>query len=85
MSAPKQTDPEEKQKRYEMAAADYQKAIDLRTASKRHRKIRQQQEVAAYYNNLAEVYSKSNKVDDAVANYNKAPAGSRRMPDVPVQ
>ena len=33
MSASKQTDPAEKQKRYEMAAADYQKAIDLRTAS----------------------------------------------------
>src|ERR1700694_107387 len=33
MSAPKQTDPAEKQKRYEMAAADYQKAIDLRSAS----------------------------------------------------
>jgi tetratricopeptide (TPR) repeat protein len=28
--------------------------------------------MAAYYNNLAEVYSKSNKIDDAVANYNKA-------------
>src|SRR5208282_686488 len=29
MSAPKQTDPAEKQKRYELAAANYQKAIDL--------------------------------------------------------
>ena len=33
LSAPKQTDPAEKQKRYEMAATDYQKAIDLRGAS----------------------------------------------------
>src|SRR5579859_4280009 len=33
MSAPKQTDPEERKKRYEAAAADYQKAIDLRSAN----------------------------------------------------
>src|SRR5271168_617408 len=32
-SAIKQTDPAEKQKRYEAAVTDYQKAIDLRTAS----------------------------------------------------
>ena len=28
--------------------------------------------MAAYYNNLAEAYSKSNKIDDSVTNYNKA-------------
>jgi len=28
--------------------------------------------MAAYYNNLAETYSKANKVDDSVTNYNKA-------------
>ena len=39
MSAPKQTDPAEKQKRYEMAATDYQKAIDLRSASETAQKI----------------------------------------------
>jgi len=73
MSAPKQTDPAEKQKRFEMAAADYQKAIDLRTASETAQKeADNNQKLAAYYNNLAEVYSKSGKVDDAVTNYNKA-------------
>ncbi len=73
MSAPKQTDPAEKQKRYEMAAADYQKAIDMRSASETAQKDPENNvKTAAYYNNLAEVYSKSNKVDDAVANYNKA-------------
>src|SRR5262249_61520627 len=30
------------------------------------------EKLAAYYNNLAEVYAKSNKVDDAVATYAKA-------------
>jgi tetratricopeptide (TPR) repeat protein len=73
LSAPKQTDPAEKQKRYEMAAEDYQKAIDLRTASEAAQKEADNSaKVAAYYNNLADVYAKSNKVDDAVANYTKA-------------
>ena len=73
MSAPKQTDPAEKQKRYESAAADYQKAIDLRTASEAAQKeADNNQKFAAYYNNLAEVYAKSNKIDDAVTNYAKA-------------
>lgn len=73
LSAPKQTDPAEKQKRYETAAADYQKAIDLRTASETAQKeADNSQKMAAYYNNLAEVYAKSNKVDDAVTNYAKA-------------
>jgi tetratricopeptide (TPR) repeat protein len=72
-SAPKQTDPAEKQKRYEMAATNYEKAIELRNASEAAQKETDNNlKMAAYYNNLAEVYSKSNKVDDAVANYNKA-------------
>lgn len=73
MSAPKQTDPEEKKKRYETAATDYQKAIDLRTASEAAKKDPENNsKLAAYYNNLAEVYAKSNKIDDAMANYTKA-------------
>ena len=72
-SAGTQTDPEEKKKRYETAATDFQKAIDLRTNSETAQKDPKNASVmAAYYNNLAQVYSKSNKVDDAVANYNKA-------------
>jgi tetratricopeptide (TPR) repeat protein len=81
MSAPKQTDPEEKKKRYEMAATDYRKAIELRGASDAAQKDPENnKKMAAYYNNLAEAYSKANKVDDSVANYNKAagldPAGA---------
>lgn len=72
-SAPKQTDPEEKQKRYADAATDFQKAIDLRTNSEREQKeANNNATLAAYYNNLAQVYAKTNKVDDAVSNYNKA-------------
>jgi tetratricopeptide (TPR) repeat protein len=73
LSAPKQTDPEEKKKRYEMAATNYQKAIDLRGASETAQKDPDNSaKMAAYYNNLAEVYAKANKVDDSLANYNKA-------------
>ncbi len=73
MSAPKQTEPEEKKKRFEMAAADYQKAIDLRSASEQAQKDpNNNATLAAYYNNLAETDAKSNKIDDAVANYSKA-------------
>jgi tetratricopeptide (TPR) repeat protein len=73
LSAPKQTDPAEKQKRYEMAATNYEKAIQLRGASDAAQKDPENNvKMAAYYNNLAEAYSKSNKVDDSVANYNKA-------------
>ncbi len=67
MSAPKQ------KKRYEMAATNYQKAIELRSASETAQKDPDNSaKMAAYYNNLAEAYSKSNKIDDSVANYDKA-------------
>jgi tetratricopeptide (TPR) repeat protein len=72
MSAPKQTDPAEKQKRYEAAAAAYQKAIDLKTANPDPKDTEANTKLAAYYNNLAEVHAKSGKIDEAVATYNKA-------------
>lgn len=73
MSAPKQTDPAEKQKRYETAVTDYQKAIELKQAAEATQKDPDANvKVAAYYNNLAEVYAKSNKVDDAVKTYQQA-------------
>jgi tetratricopeptide (TPR) repeat protein len=72
-SAPKQTDPAEKEKRYETAAADYQKAIDLRTASEQAQKEpNNNATLAAYYNNLAETDARAHKTDDAVASYAKA-------------
>jgi tetratricopeptide (TPR) repeat protein len=73
LSAAKQTDTAEKQKRYETAAADYQKAIDLRNASDTAKKDPDNNiKLAAYYNNLADAYQKARKTDDAVAAYNKA-------------
>lgn len=73
LSAPKQTDPAEKQKRYEMAATDYEKAIQLRGASDAAQKDPENNvKMAAYYNNLAEAYSKAHKIDESMANYSKA-------------
>ncbi len=73
LSGPKQTDPAEKQKRYEMAAADFQKAIELRSASDAAQKDPGNNlKLAAYYNNLAEAYAKARKIDDSVTNYKKA-------------
>ena len=71
-SATKQTDPAEKKSRYEQAGAAYQKAIDLKTANPDPKDADANQKLAAYYNNMAEVYHKSGKNDDAVAAYNKA-------------
>ncbi len=73
MSAVKQTDPAEKQKRFENAATDYQKAIELKQSTAATQKDPDANaKMAAYYNNLAEVYGKSNKVDDAVKTYQQA-------------
>jgi tetratricopeptide (TPR) repeat protein len=72
-SAPKQTDPDEKKKRYESAVTDYQKAIELRKGSEQAAKDPENnKKLAAYYNNLAEAFSKEGKVDDSIAAYNQA-------------
>jgi len=72
MSATKQTDPAEKQKRFGSAVESYQKAIQLKQATPDKDPAKQASTLAAYYNNLAEAYAKSNKVDDAVKTYELA-------------
>jgi tetratricopeptide (TPR) repeat protein len=72
-SASKLTDTDEKQKRYDAAVTAYQKAIDLRAGSEQAQKDpNNNATIAAYYNNLAQALSRERKVDDAVADYNKA-------------
>jgi tetratricopeptide (TPR) repeat protein len=72
-SAPKQTDSDEKKKRYESAVTDYQKAIEIRKGSEQAAKDPENnKKMAAYYNNLAEAFSKEGKVDDSIAAYNQA-------------
>jgi tetratricopeptide (TPR) repeat protein len=72
MSAIKQTDPAEKQKRFGSAVDAYQKAIQLKQTTPDKDPAKQSASLAAYYNNLAEAYAKSNKVDDAVKTYQLA-------------
>lgn len=69
MSATKQTDPAEKQKRFGSAIDSYDKAIQLQQATPDKDPTKQAATLAAYYNNLAEAYAKSNKIDDAVKTY----------------
>jgi pentatricopeptide repeat protein len=69
MSAPKQTDPAEKQKRLNSAVDSYQKAVDLKKAVTNDKDPNAAKNLAAYYNNLADAYAKAGKVDDAVKTY----------------
>jgi tetratricopeptide (TPR) repeat protein len=70
MSASKQTDSAEKQKRYESAVEAYQKAIQLKQAAPAEKDpTLAAKTLAAYYNNMAEAYAKTNKIDDAVKTY----------------
>jgi tetratricopeptide (TPR) repeat protein len=82
-SAPKQSDADEKSKRFGEAAGDFQKAIDLKQKavdpatpmSPDATKI-----LAQYYNNMGQAMAKSGKTDDAVKAYTQAaqldPAGA---------
>lgn len=72
LSAAKQTDPAEKQKRLGSAIEAYQKAIDLKKGATNDKDPKAPENLAAYYNNMAEAYAKSNKIDDAVKTYEAA-------------
>jgi tetratricopeptide (TPR) repeat protein len=72
MSATKQTDPAEKQKRLDSAVDSYQKAVQLKQAATNDKDPNANKNLAAYYNNLAEAYSKAGKIDDATKTYQLA-------------
>jgi tetratricopeptide (TPR) repeat protein len=72
MSVAKQTDPEEKKKRLNSAVEAYQKAVQLKQAATNEKDPNATKMLAAYYNNLAEAYSKAGKIDDAVKTYQQA-------------
>lgn len=73
MSSTKQTDPAEKQKRLDSAVEAYQKAVDLKKAAPPSKDpASDAKNLAAYYNNLADAYYKTHKIDDAVKNYEMA-------------
>jgi tetratricopeptide (TPR) repeat protein len=81
-SAPKQTDPAEKTKRYQEALESYQKALETKKAAidKGEKDPDATKKLAGYYNNLADAQSKAGKLDDAVNSYAQAaqldPAGA---------
>ena len=72
MSAAKQTDSAEKQKRFGSAIEAYQKAVDIKKGTANDKDPNAASNLASYYNNMAEAYAKSNKTDDAVKTYNLA-------------
>jgi tetratricopeptide (TPR) repeat protein len=72
MSATKQTDPAERQKRLDAAVDSYQKALQLKQAATNDKDPNATKTLAAYYNNLAEAYSKAGKIDDSVKTYQQA-------------
>jgi tetratricopeptide (TPR) repeat protein len=72
MSATKQTDAEEKKKRLDSAVSAYQKALDLKLALTNDKDPNRTKTLAAYYNNLAEAYSKAGKIDDSIKTYQQA-------------
>jgi tetratricopeptide (TPR) repeat protein len=81
-SAPKQSDPAEKSKRFEQALDAYQKALQAKQAAldKGEKDPKANQILAGYYNNLADAQGKAGRVDDAVKSYAQAaqldPAGA---------
>lgn len=72
MSAVKQTDPAEKQKRFDSAVQSYQKAIDLKKGAQNDKDPNAAANLAAYYNNMAEAYAKAGKTDEAIKTYEMA-------------
>ncbi len=85
-SAPKQTDPAEKTRRYTEAVSDYQKAVDIKQKAvdaEPQKKPDDLRALASYYNNLAQAESKIGKVEEAVKAYDQAaqlyPAGAAQF------
>jgi tetratricopeptide (TPR) repeat protein len=75
MSATKQTDKTEKEKRFGEAADSYKKAIDLKQEGIKSGKDKDAdatKHLSAYYNNLADAYNKAGKIDDSVKTYEMA-------------
>ena len=73
LSATKQTDKAEKDKRLTSAVESYEKAVQIKSAAPPEKDpAAGAKTLAAYYNNLAEAYSKAGKIDDAVKTYAQA-------------
>lgn len=74
LSATKQTDTAEKNKRYDSAVQAYEKAIDIKKGTANDKDPNATKNLAAYYNNLAEAYAKEGKTDEAMKAYDASAA-----------
>jgi len=81
LSANKQTDSAEKQKRLDSAVESYQKAVQLKQAVTNDKDPNAAKSLAAYYNNLAEAYAKAGRTDDAIAAFDKVIASDPNRAD----
>jgi tetratricopeptide (TPR) repeat protein len=72
MSAAKQTDAAEKQKRLNSALEAYQKAVELKAGNANDKDPNKAKTLAAYYNNLGQAYANAGKIDDSIKNYDLA-------------
>src|SRR5260370_4529219 len=72
LSANKQTDVAEKQKRLDASVAAYQKAVQLKQSVTNDKDPDAAKKLAAYYNNLAEADAKDGKTEDAIKTYEQA-------------
>jgi tetratricopeptide (TPR) repeat protein len=72
LSANKQTEATEKQKRLDEAVSSYQKALELKQGATNDKDPNKTKTLAAYYNNLAEAYAKDGKIDDSIKTYEQA-------------
>jgi tetratricopeptide (TPR) repeat protein len=73
-AATKQTDVAEKNKRYEAAIDNYQKAITEKQAAAQagEKDPKLNEHLASYYNNLGDAQGKAGKPDDAIKSYTQA-------------
>ena len=78
MSATKQTDTAEKNKRYDSAVQAYEKAIEIKKSVTNDKDPNATKNLAAYYNNLAEAYAKEGKTEEAMKAYEHLPRSRSR-------
>ncbi|HEY1801425.1 MAG TPA: tetratricopeptide repeat protein [Terriglobales bacterium] len=71
-SADKQTDKDERTKRYDEAVSAFQKAIDLKKPTMKPDDEAAKQQLGGYYNQLGEAYAREGKIDDAIKTYDLA-------------
>jgi tetratricopeptide (TPR) repeat protein len=71
-SAAKQTDKDERNKRYDDSVSALQKAVDLKKTSMKPDDENAKKDLGGYYNEIGEAYAREGKIDDAIKTYDLA-------------